>query len=42
MSSLREKIKGMVGEDENVEEFDNLVLDEAVIEKLTKEDKEFI
>lgn len=32
----------MVAEDENVEEFDNLVLDEAVIEKLTKEDKEFI
>lgn len=42
MSSLREKIKGMVSEDENVEEFDNLVLDEAVIEKLTVEDKEFI
>jgi acidic leucine-rich nuclear phosphoprotein 32 family protein A/C/D len=32
----------MVSADENVEEFDNLVLDDAQIEKLTVEDKEFI
>lgn len=40
MATLREKIQEMAGDD-GFSEFDNLILDEMQIERLTVEDKEF-